>query len=140
MKSANSQRVLIASSHPLFGLGLRSLLLARQKEDVEVVGVFSNLEEATAALDELNPDLVILDHDDERLNREDFLARFLESGRSGETKVRVVVLTLQDSEHAVVYDRRTLKAEQMDDWLAAEGGHEIQDEGDADTSTRGGNL
>ncbi len=107
------QRVLIASSHALFGQGLRSLLQARPEADVEVVGIVSNLEEAISALDTLKPDLVIVDYDDERLNRDEFLAHFVEVDR----KLRVVLLSLQDGEEAIVYDRRTMAAAQMDDWL-----------------------
>ncbi len=109
------QRVLIASSHHLFGQGLRSLLQSRQKGDVEVVGVVFSLEEATQAINRLNPDLVIVDYDDEQLNRDEFLARFVE----GEKKMRVVLLSLQHGEEAIVYDRRTLAASQIDDWLEA---------------------
>jgi len=107
------QRVLIASSHALFGQGLRSLLQSRQEADVEVVGVVSNFEEAVEALNRLNPDLVIVDYDDTELNREDFLTHFVES----EKKLRVVLLSLQNGEDAIVYDRRTLAAAQIDDWL-----------------------
>lgn len=106
---------MIASSHPLFGEGLRSLLQARQKADVEVVGVVSGLAEALHALSHLNPDLVIVDYDDERLNREEFLARFVES----EKKLRVVLLSLHNGEDAIVYDRRTMAASQIDEWLEA---------------------
>src|SRR5512139_1874719 len=111
-RRARSQRVLIASSHPLFGQGLRSLLEARQRS-VEVVGVVSSIEEAMQALEKHSPDLVVVDYDDERLNRDEFLARFLEGGR----KLRVVLLSLSDPQHAQVYDRRTLAAAQIDDWL-----------------------
>jgi chemotaxis response regulator CheB len=104
---------LIASSHPLFGQGLRSLLRAQQRADVEVVGVVANLEEATAAIERLNPDLVIVDYDDKILNRDEFLARFVE----GEKKLRVVLLSLQGGEEALVYDRRTMAASEIDDWL-----------------------
>jgi cytochrome c oxidase subunit 2 len=107
------QRILIASSHALFGQGLRSLLLARQKADVEVVGMVSNLGEALAAIDMLEPDLVIVDYDDKALNREEFLARFVGS----EKKLRVVLLSLQNPEEAIVYDRRTMQAAQIDRWL-----------------------
>lgn len=109
----NKRRVLIASSHPLFGQGLRRLLQERQPAGVEVVGMVANLQEALQALDRLNPDLIIVDYDDERLNREEFLARFVE----GEKKLRVVLLSLQSAREAVVYDRRTLAAAQIDDWL-----------------------
>lgn len=107
------RRVLIASSHPLFGQGLRSLLQKRQETGVEVVGMVSNLGEAIAALERLNPDLIIVDYDDVNLNRDEFLARFVE----GERKLRVVLLSLQSAGNAIVYDRRTLAASQIDDWL-----------------------
>ncbi|HEY5669043.1 MAG TPA: cytochrome c oxidase subunit II [Anaerolineales bacterium] len=110
---ARPQRILIASSHALFGQGLRSLLLARQKAEVEVVGMVSSLGEALAAIDVLNPDLVIVDYDDQALNREEFLARFVGS----EKKLRVVLLSLQNPEEAIVYDRRTMAAAQIDRWL-----------------------
>ena len=113
MKPEKPQRVLIASSHTLFGQGLRSLLQSRPEADVEVVGIVSNLEEAISALDRLSPDLVIVDYDDERLNRDEFLAHFVE----GERKLRVVLLSLQDGEEAIVYDRRSMAAAQIDDWL-----------------------
>ena len=107
------RRVLIASSHPLFGQGLRSLLQERQGAGVEIVGMVSNLNQALKALDELNPDLVIVDYDDNALNRDEFLARFVE----GEKKLRVVLLSLQSAQEAIVYDRRSLAASQIDDWL-----------------------
>ena len=107
------RRVLIASSHPLFGQGLRSLLQAWQTIGVEVVGMVATLEQALEALERLNPDLIIVDYDDELLNWDEFLARFVE----GEKKLRVVLLSLQSSSDAIVYDRRTLAASQMDDWL-----------------------
>lgn len=110
---SHKRRVLIASSHPLFGQGLRSLLQARQATGVEVVGMVATLEQAIEALERLNPDLIIVDYDDERLNRDEFLARFVE----GEKKLRVVLLSLQSSSDAIVYDRRTLAASQIDDWL-----------------------
>ncbi|MGW8250563.1 MAG: hypothetical protein ACWGO1_07970, partial [Anaerolineales bacterium] len=69
------QRVLIASSHALFGQGLRSLLQTRKAAGVEVIGVVSSLEEAIQALETSSPDLVIVDYDDEILNRDEFLAR-----------------------------------------------------------------
>jgi cytochrome c oxidase subunit 2 len=112
-KKGLPQRVLIASSHALFGQGLRSLLQSREQADVEVIGVVSSVEEAMLALEKQNPDLVIVDYDDKTLNRDEFLARFVE----GEKKLRVVLLSLNEAQDAVVYDRRTLAASQIDDWL-----------------------
>ncbi len=107
------QRVLIASSHALFGQGLRSLLESRRKADVVVIGVVATIEEAMAALEKYDPDLIIVDYDDEVLNRDEFLARFVE----GAKKLRVVLLSLNEAQEALVYDRRTLAASQIDDWL-----------------------
>lgn len=112
-RPSKHRRVLIASSHALFGQGLRSLLQERKTTGVEVVSMVSNLEEALEALDRLNPDLIIVDYDDEKLNREEFLARFVE----GEKKLRVVLLSLQSAKEAIIYDRRAMAAAQIDDWL-----------------------
>lgn len=111
---SEQRRVLIVSSHPLFGQGLRSLLQQRPEADVHVVGIVSSVEQAIAALNTAQPDLVIVDYDDERVNRDEFLARFVE----GERRLRVVLLSLKEGgSEAIVYDRRTLAASQIDDWL-----------------------
>ena len=110
---SKKRRVLIASNHALFGQGLRSLLQERKRSDVEIVGIVSNLEETLRALDRLDPDLILVDYDDESLNREEFLTRFVE----GEKKLRVVLLSLQSAQQAIVYDRRTMAAAEIDDWL-----------------------
>ena len=110
---AKSRRVLIASNHALFSEGLRSLLSEREHAGVEVVGVVKSMDGTLEALDELNPDLIIVDYDDDELNREEFLARFVE----GETELRVVLLSLQGSSNAIIYDRRTMAASKIDNWL-----------------------
>lgn len=110
---AYTRRVLIASGHSLFGQGLRSLLQERKNLGVEVVGIVSDLNGALKALEQLNPDLIIVDYDDQNLNRDEFLARFVE----GEKNLRVVLLSLQSSGDAIVYDRRTMAASQIDNWL-----------------------
>jgi len=66
------------------------------------------------ALEKYQPDLVIVDEDDDLVNRDDFLAHFISSDR----KIRVVLLSLKKgSSQAVVYDRRTMAASNIDDWL-----------------------
>jgi cytochrome c oxidase subunit 2 len=82
--------------------------------DTEVVGMVSTIKEAVEALRDLHPDLVIVDYDDEQVNREEFLARFVE----GEGRLRVVLLSLKEGgDEAIVYDRRTMAASQIEDWL-----------------------
>jgi cytochrome c oxidase subunit 2 len=110
----DSRRVLIVSSHPLFGKGLRRLLEERGDIDVQVVGMVSDVEEAVAALKTYTPDLVVVDYDDERVNRDEFLAHFME----GAGQLRVVLLSLKEGgSEAIVYDRRNMAAAQIDDWL-----------------------
>jgi DNA-binding NarL/FixJ family response regulator len=109
----NQRRVLIASNHPIFAQGLKKLFRTQHQPEVEVVGVVSNLAQAMQALAKLKPDLIIVDYDDHQLDREQFLARFVES----ETTLRVVLLSLQSAGDAVIYDRRTLAASQIDTWL-----------------------
>lgn len=112
--TAKTRKVLIASSHPLFAQGLRRLLQKRQEADVDVLGVVSNVEQAIEAIASLNPDLVIVDYDDESVNREEFLTRFLE----GVGRLRVVLLSLKEGgDRAVVYDRRNMAASQIEEWL-----------------------
>lgn len=107
-------RILIASSHPLFAQGINSLLSKRQEMDTDVVGIVSSIDEALEAIANLNPDLVIVDYDDDRVNREEFLARFVE----GKSRLRVVLFSLKEGgDQAIVYDRRTMAASQIDDWL-----------------------
>jgi len=116
-------RILIASSHPLFAQGINSLLGKRQEMDTEVIGMVATINEALAAIENLQPDLVIVDYDDQQVNREEFLARFVE----GESRLRVVLFSLKEGgDQAIVYDRRTMAASQIDDWL--EGWSEAQEE------------
>ncbi|MEK7324468.1 MAG: hypothetical protein AAB217_04320 [Chloroflexota bacterium] len=109
------RRALIVSSHPLFSEGLRSLLKERRPARVEVVGMAASTDEAVSALTTLAPDLVIVDYDDEVINREQFLARFVE----GEAPMRLMLVSLKEGGEAVVYDRRTLAPTQVEDWLEA---------------------
>jgi len=107
------QRVLIVSSHPLFGQGLRSLLQERVAPTAEVVGLAATTDEAAKALKALAPDIVIVDYDDQAVNREEFLAYFVESAGP----MRVVLVSLKETGPAVVYDRRTLAVSQVEEWL-----------------------
>jgi cytochrome c oxidase subunit II len=108
------RRVLIASSHPLFAKGLTRLLEIRQEKDVDVLGVVTASDQAFDAISKLKPDLIIVDYDDNALNREEILTRFME----GAGKLRVVLLSLKEGgDQAVVYDRRNMAASNIDEWL-----------------------
>ncbi len=116
MPSSDQQRwrILILSHHPMFGDGMRSLLAGQDKTNLEIVQRMENAHTAMTALQELRPDVVIVDCDDETINRDEFLARFVES----EQPVRVVLVSLKETGPVVLYDRRTLSVSQVDDWLS----------------------
>jgi cytochrome c oxidase subunit 2 len=110
------KRILIASRHPLFGKGIQSLLADRWGNLLEVIGIVEDIEGAAIALKEWSPNLLIVDYDDVTLNRDEFLTMFIESQK----ELRVVLLSLKEGlegSKAIVYDRRTMVASQIDTWL-----------------------
>jgi DNA-binding NarL/FixJ family response regulator len=114
MKKVTPRKVLILSSHPLFGKGLRKLLQDRHKTAVDVVKIITSVDEAADAITKIVPDLIVVDYDDEKINMDEFMARFVEGAGS----LRVVLLSLKESgNQAVIYDRRTMAASQIDDWF-----------------------
>lgn len=107
------RRVLIASANPLFGEGLRKSYSAHWGDQAIVVGMPSTMEETLHSLATLGPDLVIVDHDDTTINREEFLNRFME----GESPMQVVLVSLGSTETVVLYQRKRLTAAQAESWL-----------------------
>lgn len=71
--SRSSVRVLIASNHGLFRHGLVSLFKKKLGLKVEIVGEVTSLEGVAEAIAKRPVDLVIVDYDDDQLNREDLL-------------------------------------------------------------------
>lgn len=72
------------------------------------------MEETLSSLETLDPDLIIVDHDDTTINRGDFLDRFME----GESPMQVVLVSLGSAEPVVVYQRQRLTAAQAETWLS----------------------
>jgi len=107
------QRVLIASANPLFREGLRKVYAARWGGRAVVIGMPSTMEETLTSLETLSPDLVIVDHDDTTINRDEFLDRFME----GESPMQVVLVSLGSTEPVVLYQRKRLTAAQAESWL-----------------------
>ncbi len=113
------QRILIASSHPLFAEGLRSLIEKHSPGKFQVLGLVSNTGEAFQVMTSIEPDLLIVDFDDDHLNQVDFLQHFIHL----RSEIRIVLLSLkegQEGSEAVVYDRRTTAAAEIEDWLKIE--------------------
>jgi cytochrome c oxidase subunit 2 len=117
---SRSRRVLIASANPLFRDGLRRLYVQRWGDSAELVGITSSVDETMTALDELSPDLVIVDYDDKSINRSDFLNRFV----AGQSSIKVVLVSLNEAGQVVVYDRRRLTSDQADEWFKDPWGEE----------------
>jgi DNA-binding NarL/FixJ family response regulator len=105
--------VLIASANPIFREGLRKGYAARWGKKAVVVGLPATMEETLTALETLNPDLVIVDHDDTTINRDEFLDRFME----GKSTMQVVLVSLGSTEPVVLYQRKQLTSAQADSWL-----------------------
>jgi cytochrome c oxidase subunit II len=106
-------RVLIASANLLFGRGLRRLFQDRWGDRATIVGLTTTLEETLSAVENLKPDLVILDYDDHSIYRERFLNYYV----TGERPMQVALISLRDSGAVVVYDRKMLTPSQAEDWL-----------------------
>ena len=114
MKNRNiSHKVLIASANPLFREGLQKVYIPQWGENAELVGITSTVDETIRALEQLKPDLVILDHDDRSISRSDFLDKFVKS----QSSIKVVLVSLTEAGQVIVYDRRQLTPEQADAWL-----------------------
>ena len=110
---SRTRRVLIVSANPLFREGLRKVYAERWEGKASIIGMPNNMVETLSMLDTHMPDLVIVDYDDQTINREEFLSRFV----TGETPMQVVLVSLKESGQVVVYDRRRLTPAQAENWL-----------------------
>ncbi|HVN55646.1 MAG TPA: cytochrome c oxidase subunit II [Anaerolineaceae bacterium] len=112
-KTGRPRRVLIASANPLFGKGLQKIFIERWGKQAVVVGLTSSMAETLAAMESLQPDLVIVDYDDKILNRAEFLNHFM----AGDRPMQVMLVSLRGGGAAVVYDRQALTPSEAEDWL-----------------------
>jgi len=108
-----TRRVLIVSANPLFREGLRKVYAERWAGKANITGMPTNMTETLSMLETHQPDLVIVDYDDQTINREEFLNRFV----AGEMPMQVVLVSLKESGQVVVYDRRRLTSAQAENWL-----------------------
>jgi cytochrome c oxidase subunit 2 len=114
MKSLHwPRRVLIASANPLFREGLRKVYVEKWGSSAELVGITSSVDETMSALDDLQPDLVIVDHDDTAISQSEFLDRFVK----GNSSIKVVLVSLNEAGQVIVYDRRQLTSDQAAEWF-----------------------
>jgi cytochrome c oxidase subunit 2 len=130
------RRVLIASANPLFARGLQKMVAQRWESRGAEIRLAGSMQEALAALETWQPDLVIVDYDDVgrpgSIQREAFLSHFI----AGKRAMQVMLVSLGASGEVVVYDRRTLSPDQAEDWLdlpwaPARTGGQIEQAGEA---------
>lgn len=110
---ATPYRVIIASANPIFREGLRKNYAAHWGRKAVVVGLPSTLADTLIALERLEPDLVVVDHDDSAINHSEFLIGFL----SGRQPMQVALVSLESSESVIVYRRQNLTTTQAVTWL-----------------------
>lgn len=108
----NEKRVFIVSSYRMFGLGLESIL--GQKETIEVIGQETNIERAIERIDQLGPDVVILDGDEPPYKS---LATIL-TIMAAQSVPKVIGLNLRNN-NLRVYEARQWVATSVDDLIAA---------------------
>jgi two-component system, NarL family, nitrate/nitrite response regulator NarL len=96
MSSLDSRfRLLLVDDHPMMRRGIRQLL--ELEDDFLIVGEANNGEEALTLLDELQPQLILLDNNMPQLNGIETLKRLRQMGYSG----KVLLFTVSDAEKDV---------------------------------------
>jgi CheY-like chemotaxis protein len=109
-----SRKILIASANALFREGLHKFYAKRWNAQKVAVVMAKTMRETLDQLEGHQPDLVIVDHDDSTINRDEFLNRFV----TGEMPMKVILVSLAAAEPVVIYNRMQLTAAQAEDWLA----------------------
>ena len=107
------QKVLIASANPLFGKGIERLLMSRNDSNDLEIRIAENSSVINQIYNEWQPQLIILDYDDQKIFRKDFLDKFIDSQFTSQ----VMLVSLEKSGSVVVYDRKMLTSEQANEWL-----------------------
>jgi cytochrome c oxidase subunit 2 len=111
--SPNSNTLIVASANPLFGKGLFRLFKEHWGKESAAILLTTTLGETISAIDRYHPQLVIIDCDDKQMNRADFLNYFV----SQEQPMQVVLVSLKETGAVVVYDRKMMPSNQIDQWL-----------------------
>ncbi len=94
--SMSQIRILLADDHPIVRDGLEAVLMTQ--DDFEVVGSAENGLSVLKHVDELNPDLILLDLEMPLLNGVDVIKRLKESGATA----RIIVFTAFDTDDQIV--------------------------------------
>lgn len=122
VEQKQARRILIASANPLFAKGLHRLFAGRNGAPAPEMRLVASMDETVRALEDWQPDLVVVDYDDRAINRAEFLNHFV----STDAPMQVMLVSLQASGEVVVYDRRTLTPDQAQDWITHVDGNPVQ--------------
>jgi cytochrome c oxidase subunit II len=114
VRKPTAQRILIASANPLFGKGLERMLVRRRSGSTPEIRTARSMVDTLHQMEKWQPDLVIVDYNDQTIDRAEFLNRFVETN----WPMQVMLISLQISGEVVVYDRKTLTQDQAVDWLS----------------------
>lgn len=106
-------KVLIASANGMFRAGILSLLKTRQDANQLEIIQADSMPETLRLINDLQPGLIVLDHDDQKIHQEEFLDYFVRSQFS----VMVILISLLSNGSIVVYDRRNLQPEEVTEFL-----------------------
>ncbi len=113
-KLSSNKRVLIVSANPLFRDGLRNLYASKWQGKAEIIGTPATMSDTIVALENQEPDLVIVDFDDRTIDQVEFLNQFV----TGSSPMQVVLVSLGESGEVLLYDRKRLTPAQVDHWLS----------------------
>lgn len=95
MSSPTPNTLFLVDDHPMMRRGIRQLL--ELEDDLTVIGEAGNGEEALTQIDQLRPQLVLLDNNMPQLNGVETLKRLREQGYTG----KVLLFTVSDAEEDV---------------------------------------
>lgn len=110
----NLRHVIIASANPLFGKGLLRLFEGHWKHMSREIMLTTSLAETITKIESFQPDLVIIDCDDEQISRTEFLNYFVSQAQP----MQVMLVSLKDTGAVMVYDRKMMTSNQIDEWLS----------------------
>ncbi|MCU7852939.1 MAG: two-component system response regulator NarL [Candidatus Thiodiazotropha sp. (ex Monitilora ramsayi)] len=96
MNATVAQRIVVIDDHPLLRKGLQQL--AELSPDIEIIGEADSGPEGITMVNDLNPDLVLLDLNMPEMGGLEVLAEL----KSGDSTARVVMLTVSNAEEDVV--------------------------------------
>ncbi len=108
-----ADKVLIVSANGMFRAGLLSLLETRQDSSQLEILQADSMPETLRLLTEVQPGLIVLDHDDQKIRKQEFLDFFVRS----QFTVMVILISLLSSGSVVVYDRKNLQPDEITDFL-----------------------